>query len=102
MKRIGTFVVLIISILFIPIVSYAETSPWSQTDWSGGNDQTSWTYITKFSSSTNLTTSTPGQITLQLASNWYNSSWTYRRKITFDNSSQEENLCNFPVLIKLD
>jgi hypothetical protein len=32
---------------------------------------------------------------------WYNSSWGYRKKITFDNSAQAENLLNFPVLVKL-
>jgi hypothetical protein len=32
---------------------------------------------------------------------WYNASWQYRRKITFNNSAQAENLTNFPVLINL-
>jgi hypothetical protein len=33
---------------------------------------------------------------------WWNTSWLYRRKITFDNSASSENLVNFPVLIKLN
>jgi hypothetical protein len=36
------------------------------------------------------------------AATWWNNSWTKRRKITFNNSAQSENLQNFPVLIKLD
>src|SRR3989338_9037174 len=32
---------------------------------------------------------------------WYNTSWQYRKKLIFDNSTQSENLTNFPVLVKL-
>jgi hypothetical protein len=35
------------------------------------------------------------------AKNWWNNDWLYRRKITFDNSAQTEDLINFPVLINL-
>ena len=86
--------------LLIPSV-YAASSPWTQTDWVGGSGQTSWSDNTKFDSSSNVTTSTTGQVTLAATSGWYNTSWAYRRKITFDNSAQAENLTNFPVLIKI-
>lgn len=43
---------------------HAATSPWTQTDWSGGSGQTSWSDNTKFDSSSNITTSTAGQATL--------------------------------------
>ncbi|NIN70165.1 MAG: hypothetical protein GTO63_36915, partial [Anaerolineae bacterium] len=33
---------------------------------------------------------------------WWNSSWESRKKLTFDNSAQSENLVNFPVLVELD
>jgi len=33
---------------------------------------------------------------------WFNSAWTTRRRIQFNNSGQAENLIGFPVLIKLD
>ncbi|MEW6610894.1 MAG: DUF2341 domain-containing protein [Patescibacteria group bacterium] len=33
---------------------------------------------------------------------WWNTSWTRRRKITFDNAAQAENLVNVPVLVKLN
>lgn len=37
-----------------------------------------------------------------MADAWYNASWSNRRKITFDNSGQAENLTDFPVLVKLN
>ncbi len=43
---------------------YAASSPWTQTDWSGGSGQTSWSDATKFDSSSSVTTSTAGQATL--------------------------------------
>jgi len=32
---------------------------------------------------------------------WWNSDWSYRKKLTFDNSGQSENLSDFPVLVAL-
>lgn len=32
---------------------------------------------------------------------WWNNSWCYRQKLTFDNSGQSENLQDFPVLVAL-
>lgn len=39
---------------------------------------------------------------IALAPDWWDTAWAYRKKITFDNSAQEENLANVPVLIRLD
>ena len=36
------------------------------------------------------------------ASAWWDTRWSHRRKLTFDNSGQAENLGNFPVLIVLN
>lgn len=33
---------------------------------------------------------------------WWNESWSNRKKLTFDSSSQTEDLVDFPVLLKLD
>ncbi len=33
---------------------------------------------------------------------WWDTNWTYRRKLTFKNSGQAENLVNFPVPVLLD
>lgn len=107
LRRFVTSFFLILSLLlqnFLFLVNpvYAASSPWTQTDWVGGGGQTSWSDNTMFDSSSSVTTSTAGQATLQATSSWYNASWAYRRKITFDNSAQAENLTNFPVLVKLD
>lgn len=32
---------------------------------------------------------------------WWNDSWKYRKQLTFQNSAQNENLTDFPVLVKL-
>ncbi len=58
-----------------------------------------------FSSGTFTSTSVSGSgssAVVQLSDNtWYNNSWLYRKKITFNNSAAAENLTNFPVLVKL-
>ncbi len=84
----------------IPSVQ-AASSPWTQTDWSGGSGQTSWSDSTKFDSSSSITTSTAGQATLTATSSWYNTSWAYRKKITLDNTASSTTLTNFPVLVSL-
>ncbi|TAK05055.1 DUF2341 domain-containing protein [Patescibacteria group bacterium] len=80
----------------------AATSPWTQTNWSGGSGQTSWLDTTKFDSSSNVVSFSAGQLTLATTTAWYDTSLKYRRKITFDNSGQAENLTNFPVLVALN
>ncbi len=35
------------------------------------------------------------------AATWWNTNWSYKKQITFNNSAQAENLTNFPVLVKL-
>ncbi|HTK03410.1 MAG TPA: hypothetical protein VL401_01415, partial [Alphaproteobacteria bacterium] len=71
--------------------SYAASSPWTQSNWAGGSGQTSWSDITKFSTSTNVTTSTPNQITLASAEKFSNTtfdtdltSWTGTQSYTLD------------------
>ncbi len=39
--------------------------------------------------------------TTTVTASWWNASWSYRKKLTFNNSAQSENLTNFPVLVKL-
>lgn len=66
-NRIRTLIALSLTAsLFFQSISpaLAATSPWSQTDWSGGSGQASWSDATKYDSSTNLNTSTSGQVTL--------------------------------------
>lgn len=71
---------------------HASTVNW---DFSGSSGYTYDSATTEFSNE---------QIQLKGASSssWYSTSWGYRKKITFNNSAQAENLTNFSVLIKLN
>lgn len=90
------------SVLFLLVIQIAgAASTWTQTDWSGGPGQTSWSDNTKFSTSTDIDYSTTGQLTIQAQTNWYNTDWDYRKNITFNNSAQASNLVNFPVQVAL-
>ncbi len=94
------FIFLLNSLFLIPSTALAATSPWTQTDWSGGSGQTSWSDATKFSSSSSIDSATAGQTTLSETSNWYNTSWKYRQQITIDSSIADSDLTNFPALIQ--
>lgn len=62
------------NILALPV--YAASTPWAQTDWSGGSGQTSWSDATKFDSSSNIdTTTTSGQASLSVAEKLANSAF---------------------------
>ena len=37
-----------------------------------------------------------------LTVSWWDTAWTRRQALTFDNSAQTENLSNFPVLVTLN
>jgi len=47
------------------------------------------------------TSSSPGDVKLAISSNWYNSSWAYRKKITINYTKVGANLTDFPVLVSL-
>jgi len=78
----------------------------TQTDWSGGpgQDGPSTTTNSQFSSSTsNISYSTPGSISLALGGgegggDWSNG-YSYRRSITIDYTKVSSTLTNFPVLV---
>jgi len=76
----------------------AASSPWNQTDWSGGVGAST---ATQYSAATSIKDTVAGEISLSVRSGWLNESWLYRQKITFDNSAQAENLVDFPVMVKL-
>lgn len=91
-----------------PVHVRAADSTWTQTDWSGGaSSSTATGTVTTYSAVSNTDpTSSAGNLTLSVTSGWYNTSWKYRRKITFDNSTTNlgvttEAHTNFPVLVKL-
>ncbi|HEU5283162.1 MAG TPA: DUF2341 domain-containing protein, partial [Burkholderiales bacterium] len=43
-----------------------------------------------------------GTLSVPGASQWWNTSWTQRQQLTFNNLAQAENLVDFPVLVQLD
>ena len=43
-----------------------------------------------------------GTLTVPTASGWWNTSWSQRKQLTFNNTGQAENLTNFAVLVELD
>jgi len=47
------------------------------------------------------TSSSPGDVKLAITSNWYNTNWQYRKKITIDHAKVDADLTDFPVLISL-
>lgn len=89
------------AVLWLQTAKSAEVTVFSQTDWIGGSGQIGWSDATKFSFSVSVNSSVAGQVSLATNS-WYDSAWSYRKKVTFDNLAQAENLTNFPVLVKLD
>ena len=104
-------------ILFIGIFSFigdsregsvlSAVSPWTQTDWSGGQtDNLATGVVTTYKDVHNLDTDS-GQLALELKSVWYDTQWGYRKDIVLDNTTANigttsEALINFPVLITLN
>ncbi|OGD83020.1 hypothetical protein A2775_01040 [Candidatus Curtissbacteria bacterium RIFCSPHIGHO2_01_FULL_39_57] len=94
LRRFVTSFFLILSLilqnfLFLVNPVYASTNTW---DFSTAVNYTYDNTKIEFSS---------GQAQLKATSNWYNASWSYRRAITVDNTSNSTNLTNFQVEIKL-
>ena len=85
----------------------SATSPWSQTDWSGGQtDDLAVGTITTYKQMENLVT-TGGNLALQLKSPWMDENWSYRKKLTINNTTANlgltsEQLVDFPILIVLN
>ncbi len=86
----------------------AEDRSWTQTDWRGGSAPGVITQNdTTFNDQENMDYSNEGYLTMLEEQEWQKSSWLYRKKISFDNTSsnlgvEPEVLTDFPVLIKLE
>ena len=86
---------------------FAATSPWNQTDWSGGIGSST---LNQYYTASNVdTTTTANEFSLTVTDNWSTDydNWQYRKKIAFDNTNENlgvasEALIDFPVLVKLD
>lgn len=85
----------------------SAVSPWTQTDWSGGqSDNLATGVVTTYKDVHNLDTDS-GSLSLELKSVWYDTQWGYRKEITLDNTTANigttsEALINFPVLLTLN
>ena len=86
----------------IPSV-YAASSPWTQTDWSGGSGQTSWSDNTKFSSSSSIdTTSTLGQTTLSTNTEKLSNTGFESNLTSWNTGIQPDGLSGLQVWLKAD
>ncbi len=89
---------LIISFRVIPLL-FAASSPWNQTNWSGGtseetfqNNTDTYLSITETAESEDLTTETEGILTLKEKHNWYDHNWLSRKEIVINyDGEQAEN-----------
>lgn len=75
MRKLFAIFLVWITLVYYPLVVYAATSPWVQSNWVGGSGQTSWATTNKYSSASNATTSTSNQITLATEEKLLNTSF---------------------------
>jgi hypothetical protein len=80
-------------------VIYAASSPWSQTNWNGGqsNDIVNST-TTTYNSQSSLDLSSAGQFSLSSVSGWFNPGWRFRKSVTVSNSNAST-LSNYQIRI---
>lgn len=82
---------------------FAATSPWTQTDWSGGSASGTVTdAVTTYSAVSNIdTTTTSGQFNISETSGWDSdlSSWSRRKAITITNSGSAQT--NYQVKLSI-
>jgi hypothetical protein len=88
----------------------ASDETWVQTDWRLGvlselvdNDEEVLTFLEE----ENIDNLNVGELSLEETENWELANWGYRRKVLFDNTTdnigvEPEALVNFPILVKLD
>lgn len=100
---IGLIAGIFVSLEGVRLIS-AATTPWTQTDWSGGAASGNVTgTVTTYESQTSLdSTTVTGNLSLNATDGWSSaySSWNYRKNITVNNSGTELN--NFQVQLNLD
>ncbi|MCA9397901.1 hypothetical protein KC573_03650, partial [candidate division WWE3 bacterium] len=68
-----------------------ESSDWTQTDWSGGAGQTTWSNPSRYASTDgNITTDTSGEISLEgIAANCTGKTWSFNQPGEYDYDSQK-------------
>lgn len=101
-------IISLIVIIFLPFAKAENELNWSQTSWDGGQyDGVVTGQVTTYKSKYQTDVGTSGEIKLEMLDSWYNTNWSYRKKINFDNTLANlgittENLVNFVVLLKLN
>jgi hypothetical protein len=79
----------------------SATSPWTQTDWSGGSILgTVGGNVNTFESISNLDTSVVGEVSLLSESDWAYPEWYYRTDVTFANANPE--IADYQVYFELN
>ncbi|TSC90856.1 MAG: hypothetical protein CEN92_363, partial [Candidatus Berkelbacteria bacterium Licking1014_96] len=94
------YLLIVLSLLLSPLIfASSQTSVTKSTtaDWDLGTN----TGVTTTGDEIKLTGRSTSWYN-NTAPTFYDSAYSYRRKITFDNSAQAENLANFPVMLKLN
>ena len=90
----GLFFVFVLIVAGSFIFTKSATSTTAKTwDFSTPSDYTYDNTKIEFSS---------GQAQLKAASNWYNSDWQYRKKLTINHALVSSDQTDFPILVKLD
>ena len=108
------FLLFVLSILGVFVVyrtvSFvkAEDRSWTQTDWRGGVSLVTVTEeVTTFSDEGSTNYFEDGILTVGDKDDWDLDGWSYRRKMTFDNTQTQigvapEDLTEFPIMVKLE
>ncbi len=84
-----------LNLLFLILILWpapAHADSWQQTDWSGGVDSST---INAYSSSSDIDTTTAGQISIAAATDWVYTAWSYRQNIQITNSADLQT--SYPV-----
>jgi len=80
---------------------FAASSPWTQTDWSGGEGSST---ANQYSSQSNTDTTIEGQFSLEQTLGWADGfvDWQYRKQITVTNNEASELASGYTVKLSLD
>jgi hypothetical protein len=88
-----------------PVAPIWAANSWQQTDWSGGSGQATWSDASRFFTSSQVTHSVSGEVSLALGApaDWYDSAWQYRKALIVDADQVPgaAALTNFRLLVSL-
>jgi hypothetical protein len=79
-----------------PISTITDTEPENNFGWN-----VSWAGDVNDDGYDDIIAGAPNALGVISGSDWWNSNWAFRKKLTFNNIAQSEDLINFPVLVNL-